>query len=717
LEGSSLNRGAQGRMLGRRRTLLRLRRRAMCTSALWMKLHKRRPSLRSDNGRPMRPGRSGSRPPTADGSASTDDPMVDTPGRSLPAPPTFGQYTPPTGCSSTDMDDIETCVFHHKKSSPKGIGHDKSAVSVELAPMPGGDCDPAAEEPQEQSIAIPAQPKPKRQIMILPSVFEGRPPVILFTYTQACLAKQRPLDRMVLADINGPKMYYSHTDAVHEYNAVINSLRQGGLYRVKSENRRWSVLWSTHPNGELLKAMKCGQKTNHFPGSQNLGRKDLLWRNVSKMHRRFGRSYNITPQGYILPKGMKEWDASRARQPDALWIWKPCSQSCGRGIKVLGGDISEEDQKDLARKRGIVQRYIPNPLLINGYKFDLRVYVVVVSYEPLKVYINTEGLVRLSTTKYSADVSTLDCRTMHLTNYSVNKLSDAFVQNKDGKDAKAGDDCEEVEMPEGDGESSASKWSFSELRRYMEAHDLDYDTSFKRINDLVIKTLIAVEPTICTEWSRALENEEAGWGARGEGGCHPASCFETYGFDVLIDQDLKPWLLEVNICPSLSSGSPLDKRIKTKVVADVLTLVGVRPMPSIYRTLPFAKQSSSDMTDVTLPEDDESTMCRMPAPEVLAKRKARLAVSTRTDALAHFDEYAWDIVVKAHDEDMRSGGLERIFPTAESSQYTSYFTEESYQNLVLRKFYEAGGADLFRLNDPHSPIPPWVPRQTCFSST
>ncbi|CAK0880867.1 unnamed protein product, partial [Prorocentrum cordatum] len=58
-----------------------------------------------------------------------------------------------------------------------------------------------------------------------------------------------------------------------------------------------------------------------------------------------------------------------------------------------------------------------------------------------------------------------------------------------------------------------------------------------------------------------------------------------YGFDVLVDDQLRPWLLEVNICPSLSSGSPLDKRIKTKegFVADTFTLVGLRVPPSMWR--------------------------------------------------------------------------------------------------------------------------------------
>lgn len=663
-------------MLGRRRALLRLRRRAMCTSALWMKLHKRRD-------RPMRAssGRS-SRTSLQDDAA---DPMFDS------------EHPDAPSVSSTNMD------------------IDRNSIVSELNPMPKGDDDPIAEEQFDQmdetAVAIPAVPKPKRQIMMLPSVFEGRPPVIIFTYTQACLAKQRPLERMVLADINGAKMYYSHTDAVHEYNAVINSLRQGGLYRVKSENRRWSLLWSKIPCAETLNALKVNQKTNHYPGSYHLGRKDLLWRNISRMHRRFGRSYHITPQGYVLPKGTLAWESARAKLPDALWIWKPCSQSCGRGIKVLGPELTDEDARDLCRKRGIVQRYVPNPLLINGYKFDLRVYVVVVSYEPLKVYLNDEGLVRMATEKYTASADTLDVRTMHLTNYSVNKLSPLFVQNKDGK-ATADEQGEEPE----DGESAASKWSFKELQQYFRAHGLDYELMRDRIKDVIIKTLLAVEPQIRGEWARAMENEEAGWGARGASGAHPASCFESYGFDILIDDELKAWLLEVNICPSLSSGSPLDKRIKTKLVADGLTLVGIRPVPSLYRLPGNGKRSSADMSGA-VPEDDDSGLSLMPAPEELEKRKARLAVANRTDALALFDEYAWDVVLKSHDEDMRSGGLERIFPSAEAAQYTPYLTEESYANLVLRKWHEAGGGDLFALTGSQSPLPPWVPRQVCFSHT
>ena len=54
-------------------------------------------------------------------------------------------------------------------------------------------------------------------------------------------------------------------------------------------------------------------------------------------------------------------------------------------------------------------------------------------------------------------------------------------------------------------------------------------------------------------------------------------CFELYGFDILIDSNFRPWLLEVNISPSMSSSSPLDKKIKTTLICDTFNLVGIVP--------------------------------------------------------------------------------------------------------------------------------------------
>ena len=84
---------------------------------------------------------------------------------------------------------------------------------------------------------------------------------------------------------------------------------------------------------------------------------------------------------------------------------------------------------------------------------------------------------------------------------------------------------------------------------------------FSEIKDVILKTLISVEPHIVTNLNKCPGNR--------------MSCFELFGFDVLIDHQLKPWLLEVNVLPSLSSSSRFDKNVKTMLMCDALTLIGI----------------------------------------------------------------------------------------------------------------------------------------------
>lgn len=72
---------------------------------------------------------------------------------------------------------------------------------------------------------------------------------------------------------------------------------------------------------------------------------------------------------------------------------------------------------------------MPNPHLINGFKYDLRVYVLVTSYDPLRIYIFKEGLVRFATEKFTLSQKSIKKRYIHLTNFSVNKKADNYVFN------------------------------------------------------------------------------------------------------------------------------------------------------------------------------------------------------------------------------------------------------------------------------------------------
>ena len=53
-------------------------------------------------------------------------------------------------------------------------------------------------------------------------------------------------------------------------------------------------------------------------------------------------------------------------------------------------------------------------------------------------------------------------------------------------------------------------------------------------------------------------------------------CFELLGFDIIIDDQLKPWLLEVNSFPSFATGSPIDESIKRRLFIDTFRIVNIR---------------------------------------------------------------------------------------------------------------------------------------------
>lgn len=99
-----------------------------------------------------------------------------------------------------------------------------------------------------------------------------------------------------------------------------------------------------------------------------------------------GSEFDFVPSFYILPREYDEFRHDVERHPAAMYIQKPLASSRGRGIKMVVKP--REMPRDAAC---LVQRYIRNPLLIDGYKFDIRLYCVVTCFDPLKVGSTVEG--------------------------------------------------------------------------------------------------------------------------------------------------------------------------------------------------------------------------------------------------------------------------------------------------------------------------------------
>ncbi len=111
--------------------------------------------------------------------------------------------------------------------------------------------------------------------------------------------------------------------------------------------------------------------------------------------------------------------------------------------------------------------------------------MLVSSFDPLRVYLFKEGLVRFATEKYSTNAKTLKKRFVHLTNYSVNKKALSFAVSDGNTD-----------------EALTSKWGLGTLKKHFEQEGLDYHKTFERIKDVIIKGLISVEPHVVNSLNR-----------------------------------------------------------------------------------------------------------------------------------------------------------------------------------------------------------------------
>lgn len=249
------------------------------------------------------------------------------------------------------------------------------------------------------------------------------------------------------------------------------------------------------------------------------------------MRATFGPSlYDFSPTTFILPNDytcfLAEYNGLRlTKGPAVYWICKPVDLSRGRGIFIF------QDIKELVYDSSvIVQRYVSSPLLISGYKFDLRIYVCVKSFHPLTVYIHQEGLVRFATEKYN--LKSLSNLYAHLTNTSINKFGPFYKAEK----GKVGPGC---------------KWTMSKFRHFLQGQDINEFLLWQRINNIVTLTLLAIAPSVPS--------------------C--PNCVELFGFDVLIDSKFKPWLLEVNYSPALTLDCQADVSVKKGLIGDLIDLM------------------------------------------------------------------------------------------------------------------------------------------------
>nr|XP_025725388.1 tubulin polyglutamylase TTLL5 isoform X3 [Callorhinus ursinus] len=484
-----------------------------------------------------------------------------------------------------------------------------------------------------------------------------RIPVLVF-HAEAILTKDNNI-RVI-----GERYHLSYKIVRTDSRLVRSILTAHGFHEVHPSSTDYNLMWTgSHLKPFLLRTLSEAQKVNHFPRSYELTRKDRLYKNIIRMQHTHGfKAFHILPQTFLLPAEYAEFcnSYSKDRGP---WIVKPVASSRGRGVYLINNPNQISLEENI-----LVSRYINNPLLIDDFKFDVRLYVLVTSYDPLVIYLYEEGLARFATVRYDQGAKNIRNQFMHLTNYSVNKKSGDYVS------------CDDPEV-----EDYGNKWSMSAMLRYLKQEGRDTTALMAHVEDLIIKTIISAELAIATACKTFVP--------------HRSSCFELYGFDVLIDSTLKPWLLEVNLSPSLACDAPLDLKIKASMISDMFTVVGfvcqdpaqrasTRP---IYPTFESSRRNPFQKPQRSRPLSASDTEMKNLVGSAREKVPGKLGGSVLGLSMEEIK-----VLRRVKEENDRRGGFIRIFPTSETWEiYGSYLEHKTSMNYMLatRLFQDRLAAD------------------------
>ena len=358
--------------------------------------------------------------------------------------------------------------------------------------------------------------------------------------------------------------------------------------------KTWTICWTdTSVNHERVAALGPLQKLNHFVDMILICRKAQAAMLLNHCAMYSPKEFAFHPRSWSLPRDLVSLTRAMKSDRPPVVILKPNKGSQGAGISICRSLHEFDAARDAfvaqgSTAHGVAQEYMGAPLLLDGYKFDLRLYVLVTSCSPLRIHLYRDGLARLCTEKYptsdrgdssssssaaahnatqgerelsaaagvAAAKSTTDWRKRHLTNFAINRHHKEFRAGEGGAKRRLGDALDTLRSRYG----------------------LDVECLWGQIQQLVVKTILAVQPHVAHAYASCRPSHSS----------HPFSCFELLGFDLLLDAKGRPFLLEVNHSPSLACDSELDRELKDALLADTMRLAAfsaaeervLRPRPS-----------------------------------------------------------------------------------------------------------------------------------------
>lgn len=384
---------------------------------------------------------------------------------------------------------------------------------------------------------------------------------------------------------------------------VFNVFKQSG-FTVGDHSDDWNVLWAhDYPFRELsehLAHLKPFQKINHFPGSGFITNKVSLA--TSKM--------KFIPMAFKLPSDKDRFLSFSSSHPEKMWVQKNNNH---RGIQ-----IKTAAELDMTKEGSFIQQYVDKPFLIDGHKFDIGIYTILTSINPLRVYIvEDDALFRFCPEEYYPfDSSIRDKYVVHddyMPLWKIPSLHDLYSEK-----------------------GFNFKVTFNE---YLKSKNLPY----KRVwADMVsaIQTVYKTKEHKLIEFASRYPNSN--------------HFFEMVRFDFVLDEKLNVYLMEANMSPNLSSlHFPPNKRLYEHVIFNLLSLVGLTQRIS-REHLDFEEDMRVAATDVRVyPEHCSRSPCTESCVEDMCKL-CRKCVNRSLEKVLKI----------AYLEHHHRGSTRRVFPPA-----------------------------------------------------
>ena len=324
---------------------------------------------------------------------------------------------------------------------------------------------------------------------------------------------------------------------------IILGTQEKGSYNIKLSSDLTSFFESNFTFYDLSKYSRVGR----FPDQNTY--KDGINIYYNKYKEKFPEDFNYIPETYLWPqheKIIKEKFSNYTYDPNNVWMFKPARDYGGHNVHIINSyknDILKEAKKK--KNLFLITRYIMNPMLINKKKFDLRAFVLVTGFSPLKVYLYKDGYVRITIKEFNLNKKSIKDQKMHIT---ITLLSNSEKNYKFEKNLW---------------DDSANFWNYLLFEKYCLKNSISYINIRNQMKDIITKTFITLRESFTELFKTKKLNE--------------MNLFQLYDFDIMIDANYKVYILELNRLPAMSPDHISANNIYSHIVSDILNIVGIVP--------------------------------------------------------------------------------------------------------------------------------------------